>query len=61
MSKPKATDPISPLSLLVTAGATHTWDALVKLVSEPTQEQLDLYAVRTPVALLIERGTHILK
>jgi hypothetical protein len=59
MSKPKVTDAISQPTTPNTTGATHTWEALVKAVPEPTPAQLALYAIRTAPAALIERGTHI--
>lgn len=59
VSKPKATDtkPEPPTPLV--AGATHTWEALVKAVPAPTPAHLELFAIRTPHAALIERGSHI--
>lgn len=59
MSKHKATDTILETSNLTTPGATHTWEDLVKAVSEPTAAQLDLYAITTAPAALVERGSHI--
>ena len=59
MSKSKPTDYTSQPSIPITTGATHTWDALVKAVSAPTPEHLELYAIRTAPAALIERGSHI--
>jgi hypothetical protein len=59
MAKPKTPDPTLTSSTQISTGATHTWEALVKAVSEPTQAQLELYAVSTAPAALIERGSHI--
>jgi hypothetical protein len=59
VSKPKATDTTPETSNLASTGATHTWEDLVKAVSEPTAAQLDLYAVSTAPAALVERGSHI--
>jgi type II secretory pathway component PulM len=59
MSKAKATESTSTTLIPLIARATHTWESLVQTVPEPTQAQLDLYAVRTPPAALVERGSHI--
>ena len=59
VSKSKATDTTPETSNPPTTGATHTWEDLVKVVSEPTAAQLDLYAISTAPAALVERGSHI--
>ena len=59
MSKSKATDTTPEPSNPPTTGATHTWEDLVKAVSEPTAARLDLYAISTTPEALVERGSHI--
>jgi len=59
VAKPKTTDPKPEPPTPLIAGATHTWEALVKAVPEPTPAHLELFALRTPPAALIERGSHI--
>ena len=41
------------------SSATHTWASLLAAVAPPTEEQLDLYAIRTSPAVLVDRGSHI--
>ena len=61
MSKSKAPDTTAQLSslTLTPTGATHTWEALALLVPAPTPAQLAMFAIRTPPAALVERGSHI--
>jgi hypothetical protein len=59
VSKPKAPDTTPETSNPPTTATTHTWDALVKAVSDPTPAQLALYRIRISPAALIERGSHI--
>lgn len=59
MSKPKATDTTPETFNPPTTGANHTWEDLVKVVSEPTAAQLELYAISAAPAALVERGSHI--
>jgi len=59
VSKTKPVDPPLQPSTSVNTGATHTWAELAKAVPAPTAEQLDLYAIRSPIADLVERGRHI--
>ena len=61
MTKPRAPDTIPQLSSpsLTPTGATHTWEGLAQLVPAPTPAQLAMFAIHTPPAALIERGSHI--
>lgn len=59
MSKTTPVTPPPQSSTSAGTGATHTWAELAKAVPAPTAEQLDLYAIRSPIADLVERGRHI--
>jgi hypothetical protein len=59
MAKPKAPDPSPDPFTPPAAGATHTWASLAQAVSAPTPAQLAMFAIRTPPAALVERGSHI--
>lgn len=57
-SKAKAPPPAQPPAVTAPP-ATHTWTSLVAAVPAPTDDQLALYAIRTPTAALVDRGSHI--
>ena len=59
-SKTKSTDPIPQTSTPASTGANHTWAGLVKIVPEPTAEQMELYAnVEAALELLFHEGRAI--
>ncbi|MEO5726216.1 MAG: hypothetical protein ABI134_25025, partial [Byssovorax sp.] len=58
MAKNKSAE-LNPAGVTTNTGATHTWEALVQAIPEPTQAQQELYAIRTAPAALVERGAHI--
>jgi hypothetical protein len=59
MSTPKAKAPDPDPVIPPAAGSTHTWASLAQAVSAPTPAQLAMFAIRTPPAALVERGSHI--
>jgi hypothetical protein len=59
MTKNRSAELNPEASTTTNPGATHTWEALVQAVPEPTKTQQELYAIRTAPAALVERGAHI--